>query len=95
MVPDICPVTGMFWVASGAQLPTRTPPGRMLHLPYTGFLNADGTPKPAKDIWTLLEKAGLPRYAEIVLFADAPGAAAVNYVVFRMMGLADLKVWLP
>ena len=83
------------WVASGAQLPTRTPPGRMLHLPYTGFLNADGTPKPAKDIWTLLEKAGLPRYAEIVLFADAPGAAAVNYVVFRMMGLADLKVWLP
>ena len=67
----------------------------MLHLPYAQFLNADGTPKAAKDIWNALAKAGLPRYAEIVVFADSLGEAAVNYVIFRMMGFADVKVWAP
>jgi len=83
------------YVASGAQLPTRAPEGRVLHLPYTQFLNADGTPKAAKDIWNTLAEAGVPRYAEIVVFADTLGEAAVNYVVLRMMGFADVKVWAP
>ena len=83
------------YVASGAQLPARAPEGRVLHLPYAQFLNADGTPKAAKDIWNALAKAGLPRYAEIVVFADSLGEAAVNYVIFRMMGFADVKVWAP
>ena len=83
------------YVASGAQPPARTPEGRVLHLPYAQFLNADGTPKAAKDIWNALAKAGVPRYAEIVVFADSLGEAAVNYVVFRMMGFADVKVWTP
>ena len=83
------------YVASGAQLPAKTPEGRVLHLPYAQFLNADGTPKAAKDIWNALAKAGLPRYAEIVVFADSLGEAAVNYVIFRMMGFADVKVWAP
>lgn len=79
-------------VASGAQAPAKPPPGRVLHLPYAQFLDANGRPKAAKDIWTLLDKAGLPRYAEIVLVADSPGDAAVNYVIFRMMGFAQLKL---
>ncbi|MDO9073155.1 MAG: rhodanese-like domain-containing protein [Rubrivivax sp.] len=83
------------YVASGPRLPSRAPEGRVLHLPYTQFLNADGTPRPAKDIWNSLDKAGVPRYAEIVVFADTLGEAAVNYVVLRMMGFADVKVWAP
>ena len=83
------------YVASGARLPARAPVGRVLHLPYAQFLNADGTPKAAKDIWNTLDKAGVPRYAEIVVFADTLGEAAVNYVVLRMMGFADVKVWAP
>ena len=83
------------YVASGTQLPARTPQGRVLHLPYAQFLHADATPKAAKDIWNVLAKAGLPRYAEIVVFADSLGEAAVNYVIFRMMGFADVKVWAP
>lgn len=67
----------------------------MLHLPYSQFLNADGTPRAAKEIWTMLDKAGVPRYAEIVVLADTLGEAAVNYVVLRMMGFADVKVWAP
>jgi 3-mercaptopyruvate sulfurtransferase SseA len=83
------------FVASGRQLPAKTPPGRVLHLPYAQFLNADGTPKAAKDIWGVLAQAGVPRYAEILVFADSPGEAAVNYVIFRLMGFPDVKVWMP
>lgn len=82
------------FVAAGTQPPAQAPAGQLLHLPYQQFLNADGTPKPAKEIWRLLEKAGLPRYAEIVLLGDQPGAAAVNYVILKLMGLPDVKVWL-
>lgn len=83
------------FVASSLQLPARTPPasaGRVLHLPYAQLLNADGTPKAAKDIWNILAKAGVPRYAQIICFADDPGAAAVNYYLLKLMGYADVKV---
>lgn len=83
------------YVASGAQLPARQPDGRVLHLPYAQFLNADSTPKAAKDIWNLMAKAGVPRYAEIVVFADSLGEAAVNYVIFKMMGFPHVLVWAP
>ncbi|MDO9091735.1 MAG: rhodanese-like domain-containing protein [Rubrivivax sp.] len=83
------------YVASGASLPARQPPGPVIHLPHGQFLDADGGPKAAKDIWTAMAKAGLPRYARIVLLADRLGEAAVNYVVLRMMGFADIKVQLP
>ena len=83
------------YIASGRQPPQRPPAGPLIHLPYAQFLNADGTPKAAKEIWALMAKAGVPRYAEIVLFGDTPGEAAVNYVIFRLMGFADLKVWTP
>ncbi len=81
------------FIASGRQPPQRAPDGKVIHLPYTQFLNADGTPKAAKDIWSLMAKAGVPRYAEIVLFGDTVGEAAVNYVIFRLMGFAGVKVW--
>ncbi|MEJ6000041.1 rhodanese-like domain-containing protein [Paucibacter soli] len=82
------------FLASGPQPPAQAPDGPMLHLPYAQFLNADASPKPAKEIWNLLEKAGLPRYTEIVLLGDQPGAAAVNYVILKLMGFRDVKVWL-
>ena len=82
------------YIASGRTMPAREPPGTLIHLPYPEFLNADATPRAASDIWRTLDKAGVPRYAEIVLFADSPGEAAVNYLIFRMMGFADVKVWL-
>ena len=83
------------YIASGQRLPTQPPAGRILHLPYAEFLDKDGAPKPAKDIWNILSKAGVPRYAEIVLVADTLGESAVNYVVFKLMGFADVKVWAP
>ena len=83
------------FIASGKQLPQRVPGAQVIHLPYQQFLDAAGTPKPAKDIWSVMAKAGVPRYAEIVLFADTVGEAAVNYVIFRLMGFTDLKVWTP
>ena len=83
------------FIASGDQLPQRALDGRLIHLPYRQFLNTDGTPKAAKDIWSLMAKAGVPRYAQIVLFGDTVGEAAVNYVIFRLMGFNDLKVLTP
>ena len=67
-------------------------PGKVVHVPYTELLKADGTPKEAKDIWAILSKAGVPRYAELVAFSDDPGEAAVNYFVLKLMGFRDAKV---
>ena len=66
-----------------------------IHLAPAQFVDAQGAPKPAKEIWNLLEKAALPRYAQLLLVADEPGDAAMNYTVLRLMGFADLKVLVP
>jgi thiosulfate/3-mercaptopyruvate sulfurtransferase len=79
-------------IASGDRLPTRVPAGRMLHLPHAGLVQADGVPRPAADIWARLDKAGVPRLAQLVLVADDPADAAMNYVVLRLMGFADVTV---
>jgi 3-mercaptopyruvate sulfurtransferase SseA len=64
----------------------------VVRVPYTDLLNTDGTPKAAKEIWTILSKAGVPRYAELVCISDDPGEAAVTYFVLRLMGFPDVKV---
>jgi thiosulfate/3-mercaptopyruvate sulfurtransferase len=80
------------FIASGASVPATAPQGKVVHVPYTSLLNADGTPKAAKDVWNILAKAGVPRYAEIVCFSDDPGEAAVNYFILKLMGFPDAKV---
>ena len=80
------------YIASGQNLPAKAQDGRVVHVPYSDLLNPDGTPKAAKDIWTILTKAGVPRYAELVCVSDDPGEAAVNYFVLKLMGYPDVKV---
>jgi thiosulfate/3-mercaptopyruvate sulfurtransferase len=80
------------FIASGKDVPAKAQDGIVVHVPYTDLLNADGTPKAAKDIWNILAKAGVPRYAELVCFSDDPGEAAANYFVLKMMGYPDIKV---
>ena len=80
------------YIASGANAPTKAPNGKVVHVPYTDLLNADGTPKPAKEIWNILTKAGVSRYAELVCISDDPGEAAANYYVLKLMGFPDVKV---
>jgi 3-mercaptopyruvate sulfurtransferase SseA len=79
-------------IASGKDVPTKSQEGTVVHIPYTDLLNADGTPKAAKDIWKILSGAGVPRYAEIVCFSVDPGEAAVNYYILKLMGFPDVKV---
>jgi 3-mercaptopyruvate sulfurtransferase SseA len=81
------------FLASGKGIPAKAPDGKVVHIPYTELVNADGTPKAAKDIWNILAKAGVPRYAELICFSDDPGEAAVNYFVLQLMGFPDIKVW--
>ena len=80
------------YIASGKDVPAKSQDGKVVHVPYTDLLNADGTPKAAKDIWTILAKAGVPRNAELVCFSDDPGEAAVNYFILKLMGFPDIKV---
>ena len=80
------------YLASGRTMPAKAPEGKVVHLPYADLLLPGGTPKPAKDIWNILVKAGLPRYAEIVCIADDPGEAAANYFILKLMGFPDVKV---
>jgi thiosulfate/3-mercaptopyruvate sulfurtransferase len=80
------------YIASGKDVPDKTPDGIIVHVPYTDLLNADGTPKEAKDIWNILATAGVPRYAELICFSGDAGEAAVNYFVLKLMGYPDIKV---
>ncbi len=80
------------FIASGKDLPAKASDGRVVHLPYTDLLNADATPKAAKDIWNALTKAGVPRYAELVCFSDDAGEAAVNHFILKLTGFPDVKV---
>jgi len=80
------------FVASGKDVPANPQDGKVVHVPYTDLLNADGRPKAAKDLWSILAKAGVPRYAELVCFSDDPGEAAVNYFILKLMGYPDIKV---
>ena len=60
---------------------------------HSQFLKNDGTPKAAKDIWDIINIAGVPRYAELICVSDDPAEAAVNYFILKLMGYADVKVW--
>jgi 3-mercaptopyruvate sulfurtransferase SseA len=80
------------FVASGDTVPPRVQDGKVVHVPYTSLLNADGTPRPAKDIWNILAKAGIPRYAELICYSEDPGEAAANYYLLKLMGFPDVKV---
>ena len=80
------------FIASGKIVPNKVPDGKVIHVPYTDFLNTDGTPKAAKDIWNILVKAGVPRYAELICFSDNAGESAVNYFILKLMGYPDIKV---
>lgn len=80
------------FIASGKELPAKPQDGKVVHVPYTELLNSDGTPKAAKDIFAILSKAGVPRYAELVCISDDPSEAAVNYYVLKLMGYPDIKV---
>jgi 3-mercaptopyruvate sulfurtransferase SseA len=80
------------FIASGKHVPAKVPDGKVVHIPNTDLLNNDGTPKAAKDIWNILAKAGVTRYAELICFADDPGEAAVNYFILKLMGFPDIKI---
>ncbi len=80
------------FIASGKNVPAKVLDSKVVHVSYTDLLDADGTPKAAKDIWNILTKAGVPRYAELVCFSDDPGEAAVNYFILKLMGFPDIKV---
>jgi thiosulfate/3-mercaptopyruvate sulfurtransferase len=80
------------FIASGRNVPAKAQDGKIVHVQYTDLLNADGTPKAAKDIWNILSAAGVPRYAELVCYSDDPGEAAVTYFILKLMGFPDIKV---
>jgi 3-mercaptopyruvate sulfurtransferase SseA len=99
---DAGPESGHYptvYIASGeAPLARSTagwPEGRVLHLPDARLVQADGRPLPAAEIWAQLDKAGVPRLARLVLVADDPADAAVNWVVLRLMGFADVTLAVP
>ncbi len=97
LIADAKSTQGLYpkiFIASGKTVPAKAPDGKVVHVPYTDLLNADGRPKAAKDIWNILVKAGVPRYAELVSFSDDPGEAAANYFILKLMGYPDVKVLL-
>ena len=81
------------FIASGKTAPNKIIDGKIINLPYTDFLNNEGRPKAANEIWKILQSAGVPRYAEIICYSDNVGEAAINYFILKLMGFPDLKVF--
>lgn len=82
------------FVATGRNAPAKAPAdGKLVHLPAADLVAAGGVPKPAAELWKLIDKAGVPRQAELVFMADNLADAAIGYFVFKLMGWPDLKVW--
>ena len=94
-VPDARATKGAYpkvYMVASANAPARAPEGKVVHVPYRDLLNANGTPKPAVEIYNILAKAGVPRYAEIIVLADEPADAAAGYYLMKLMGYPDVKV---
>lgn len=81
------------FIASGETVPANVAMYKVIHLPHESFLNEDGTPKEAKEIWAMFDKAEVPRYTELICFSEDPGEAAVNYFIFKLMGYPYVKLW--
>ena len=79
-------------IACGENVPEKIQDEKVVHMPYKDLLNSDGAPKMAREIWNVLSKAGVPRYAELVCYSDDPGEAAVVYFTLRLMGFPDVRI---
>jgi thiosulfate/3-mercaptopyruvate sulfurtransferase len=77
-----------------AMQPSGQPVGKLVHLSAVELLQADGWPRPASELLKAFQHAGVPRYARIVTVAEEAGDAAIGYVLFKLMGYADVKVML-
>jgi 3-mercaptopyruvate sulfurtransferase SseA len=89
---DIKGVSTRIFISSGKNKSDKFKDGKVISLPFTDFSTAGGQPKPAKDIWNILQTAGVPMYTELICFADNPGEAAINYFILKLMGFVDVKV---
>jgi 3-mercaptopyruvate sulfurtransferase SseA len=78
----------------------QTPPaqvsaaGKLVHLPHGSMVDGKGMPRPAWELYKLITDAGVPRQAEVIVFADDVAEAALGYYILRLMGWPDVKVWL-
>lgn len=89
------PAAGDFpriYIASGDKLPAKALDGKVVHVPHHTLVDENGKPKAAHDIWNLLQKAGVPRFAELVAVSDDAGEAAVNYTVLKLMGYPSVQL---
>lgn len=80
------------FITCGKDIPVKLQEEKVVRIPYNDLLNTDGSPKEAKDIWNILDKAGVSRYAELVCCSGDPGEAAVNYFILKLMGFPDIKL---
>lgn len=69
-----------------------TAPAGAIALPWRDLLDAAGRPRPAGELWAVLNKAGVPRDRPISCTGDDPGEAAVVCVVLKMMGVAGTQL---
>lgn len=67
-------------------------PAGAIALPWRDLIDPAGRPRPAGELWALLNKAGVPRDRPIVCTGDDPGEAAVVCVVLKMMGYAGTSL---
>ncbi|NYT63540.1 hypothetical protein H0A66_14580 [Alcaligenaceae bacterium] len=82
------------YIASGDKLPSNAAKlgSKLVHVPYHSLIDESGKPKAAQEIWNTLEKAGVPRFAELITISDDAGEAAVNYTVLKLMGYPSVSL---
>lgn len=79
-------------VALGAPSSRTSSGGRVVPLPIADVLLADGRPRPAAELWTRLDKAGVSRFARVEWADSGPGPRAQAYVLLSLMGYPNLAL---
>lgn len=80
------------WLEVGPAPTVASGTARHVHLPVRQLLDDDGQPKSAWTLWQILNKAGVERYAEVLISAPDPGDAAAALVLLKLAGFPVSRV---
>jgi thiosulfate/3-mercaptopyruvate sulfurtransferase len=83
------------WVVVGEIVPANLPAETHAHVPAAAHLTEDGFVRPAYELWTLYEEAGVSKFSEVILAADSVADASIGYLALRLLDFPMVRVWVP
>ncbi len=83
------------WLVASEGEPRNIPVREFKQVSWRENLGKDGRLKSAGELWTLYERAGVPKFSEIVCYSDSVPEATFNYFVLKTLGFPSVRVYWP